>query len=138
MTDDASPTYRGFKSQARYVLHRLLTDPNAAQQVYRPEGAEDLAIYDSQLRLIEAVQVKDYASDLALSHLKPASDAGFFERFRVRRRDHPNCITKIASFGAIGPELGGAIAGESKHRASVVKKLLASNQMVSENQANEM
>ena len=78
MADDPSATYRGFRSQALYVLHRLLHDQDGADLVFRPEGDEDLAVYDSCGVQIEAVQIKDFSAALALSHFKPASEQGFF------------------------------------------------------------
>jgi hypothetical protein len=55
--ENASATYRGFRNQALYVLYQLLTDDAAMAQIYRPEGAEDLAVYQSQEVLVAAIQV---------------------------------------------------------------------------------
>jgi hypothetical protein len=131
VSEDASATYRGFRNQALYVLHRLLTDDRGTERIYRPEGAEDLAVFDSRMHIVEAVQVKDYASDLAQSHFKPKSDEGFFARLNRRRKEHPDCTTKLASFGRLGPELDGAINGEIAHRSTFVAKLCASNPSIS-------
>lgn len=138
MSENASATLRGFRNQALYILHRLLTDRDGAERIYRPEGAEDLAIFDSLGRLVEAVQVKDYKGDLALSALNPKSSSGFFGRLNRRRAEHPSCTTKLASFGSVGPELAGAIRGDSIHRAAVVRKLLDCNSGLSESEANLM
>lgn len=138
MSDNAPATLRGFRNQALYVLHRLLTDGDSGAKVYRPEGAEDLAIFDSAGRLVEAVQVKDHSGDLALSALKPKSGSGFFERLKHRRTDHPSCRTTLASFGPIGPELAGAIGGNPMHRAEVLRKLCADNRALSESDARMM
>lgn len=138
MSEDASATYRGFRNQALYVLHRLLTDANSSERIYRPEGAEDLAVFDERMRLVEVVQVKDYSSDLALSHFKPKSEEGFFARLSRRQREQPDCTTRLASFGPLGPELGGAITGDSKHRTKVVEKLCASNASISAAAATAM
>ncbi|MCA9447734.1 MAG: hypothetical protein KC931_11505 [Candidatus Omnitrophica bacterium] len=123
MSDDPSSTYRGFRSQALYVLHRLLTDPDRAGLVFRPEGDEDLAIYDRQGVLIEAIQVKDHSSPLALSDLNYKTDQGFFGRLRNRIAKVPDCKTRIAMYGPLGPELLGAIEGEDKPRRDVVRKI---------------
>ena len=131
MSEDASATYRGFRNQALFVLYRLLTDESARELIYRPEGTEDLAVFDSQMRLVEVVQVKDYSGDLSLSHFKPSSDAGFFARLNRRRIEYPYCTTKLVSFGPLGPEFGGAIAGEAKHRAKFVEKLCDRNTTIS-------
>lgn len=137
-SEGASATYRGYRNQALYVLARLLTDANSEQRIYRPEGAEDLAVFDSSQRLVEVVQVKDYSSDLALSHFKPSRPDGFFARFRRRRINHPHCVTRLASFGPLGPELSGAIAGDARHRTSVVRKLLSEKSPITDAEATEM
>jgi hypothetical protein len=131
MSDNASATYRGFRNQALYVLYRLLTDEAAADQIYRPESAEDLAIYQAGEVLIEAIQVKDYSSGLSLSAFKPESPKGFFARFQARRNQHPHCTTKLVILGTLGPELLGAIEGDHAHRGRVVAKLSEANQSLS-------
>jgi len=131
MSDDASATYRGYRKQALYVPWRLFTDANADRRIYRPEGAEDLAVFDLDQRLIEAVQVKDYGSPLALSHFKPASLEGFFARMQRRRVQYPDCVSLLASFGALGPEFAEAIAGDGNSRISIVKKLNEANPQIS-------
>lgn len=136
--EGASATYRGYRNQALYVLARLTTDANSEQRIYRPEGAEDLAVFDSSQRLIEVVQVKDYSSDLALSHFKPSRPDGFFARFKRRRIDHPNCVTRLASFGPLGPEFSGAISGDASHRKSVVRKLHCEKSPITDVEASEM
>lgn len=137
MSEDASATYRGFRNQALYVLSRLLTDENASEQFYRPEGAEDLAVFNSEMRCIEVVQVKDYSSGLALSHFKPESQDGFFARLKRRGREHPDATTKLASFGPLGPEFAGAIEGDpkQKHRENFVRKLCGKNSTISASEA---
>ncbi len=137
-SEGASATYRGYRNQALYVLARLLTDTNSEQRIYRPEGAEDLAVFDSSQRLVEVVQVKDYSSDLALSHFKPSRPDGFFARFKRRRINHPHCVTRLASFGLLGPELSGAIAGDAPHRKSVVRKLHSEKSPITDVEAAEM
>jgi hypothetical protein len=84
------------------------------------------------------VQVKDYSSELAQSHFKPKSEDGFFARLKRRWTEHPNCTTKLASFGSLGPELNGAINGESKHRSNFVEKLCRSNTNISRTEAVQM
>jgi hypothetical protein len=138
MDADASATYRGYRKQALYVLARVLTDEKAESRVYVPEGAEDLAIYDLEQQMIESVQVKDYASPLALSNFKPSSVDGFFARLQARRHTHLKCENFIASFGELGPELKGAIEGEEAHREKVVKKLTEANSAIGERVAREL
>lgn len=134
MSDDASATFRGFRHQALYVLSRILTDAKADKRTYRPEGSEDLAVYDEHFRLIEAVQVKDHTSDLSLSKLKPV----FWERFHTRRKDWPTSETKLATFGGVGPELKGAIEGNAAERSKVLKKLCAKGVPFTERDAAAM
>lgn len=134
MSDDASATFRGFRHQALYVLWRILTDADAAKRTYRPEGSEDLAVYDEHFSLIEAVQVKDHVADLSLSKLKPV----FWERFHKRRADWPDSETKLATFGGIGPELKGAIEGKIVERGKVLKKLCVKGVPFTEHDATAM
>ncbi len=61
--------------------------------------------------------MKDHASDLSLSKLKPV----FWERFHTRRKDWPTSETKLATFGDVGPELSGAIEGKAVERGKVLK-----------------
>ena len=121
--EDASATFRGFRRQALYILSRLLVDDEAHCRIYRPEGSEDLLVFDASMKPVEVVQIKDHKSDLSLSRFKPNSPTGFFSRLRQRRKDYPECITKIASYGPLGPELQAAINGEIISRESVVQKL---------------
>lgn len=138
MPEDASATYRGFRNQALYALYRLLTDVRSEEHIYRPEGAEDLALFDSKMRMVEVIQVKDYSSELAQSHFKPKSNDGFFARLNRRRKEHPDCRTKLASFGPLGPEFDGALKGEVKHRSNFIGKLCRNNASISPADAAEM
>ncbi|MEZ6049192.1 MAG: hypothetical protein R3C11_27170 [Planctomycetaceae bacterium] len=145
MTDhsDASATLRGFRNQFLYVLHRILRDEEADKRIYRPEGAEDLAVYDAKQTLIESSQIKDYSSGLALSHFGPKKKNGFISRYYRRLSSHPHTVTRIVSYGPLGPELEGAIRGnkqdnDPKHRISVVKKICESNSSISNADAARM
>ncbi len=137
MPGDVSFTYRGYRKQALYVLWRLLTDTNAGTQSYRPEGEEDLAVFDTSGQLVEAVQVKDHAAPLAVSDLKPASPGGFFARMKRRRQAHPSCRHVLATFGRLGVELGGAIAGTGPHRKTAAAKIHQGNSAIAESEAEE-
>lgn len=121
-----------------YILARMLTDAEAERRVYRPEGAEDLAIYATDQRPIEAIQVKDHSSPLALSDFKPSSPTGYFARMLHRQRQEPQCITKIATFSGIGPELIGAINGHAPHREAIIGKLSRANSNISHQDAARM
>lgn len=134
MTDAASATFRGFRHQALYILWRMLTDANASEQSYRPEGGEDLAIYDSQFRLVEAIQVKDHGTPLSLSRLK----TGFWIRYQSRLNRWPESQTKLATFGELGPELSGAISGKSDERKKVLEKLCPKNSGIKRADAERM
>ncbi|MGJ8660593.1 MAG: hypothetical protein ACSHXL_01010 [Bacteroidota bacterium] len=131
--DNPSATYRGYRNQALYVLFRILTDEEAEHRVYRPEGAEDLAIFDDSSSLVEAVQVKDYSSDLAFSHL-----VTFFKRLNERIDEEPECITYLAGFGALGSEMLGAIKGVGKHQTKIVAKLCEKVDGLNETRALEI
>jgi hypothetical protein len=119
MNDDASATFRGFRHQALYALWRMLTDADAHEKSYRPEGGEDLAVLDSRFQLVEAIQVKDHSTPISLSKLK----LGFWTRYLSRLDRWPNSRTKLATFGELGPELEGAISGKGEARRKVLAKL---------------
>jgi hypothetical protein len=125
LSSDASATYRGYRKQALYVLWRLVRDASG-RHVYRPEGGEDLAVFDDR-RLVEVVQVKAYSSALTLSSFNPSSPGGFFARMRVRRAEHPECVHSLATFGPVGTELLGALRREEPHHSTVVRKLCTAN-----------
>jgi len=120
MSDSASASLRGFRKQTIYILYRIITEDDE-NVIFHPESAEDLAIYRSG-ELVEVIQVKDYSGTLSFSDLTT-----FFQRLQQRRKKHPRCVTKIASFGEIGPELHGALNtkadSHSRHRKKVGDKL---------------
>jgi hypothetical protein len=125
VASDIAGTYRGYRRQALYVLWRILADSDATLRSYRPEGEEDLAVFSESGRLVEAVQVKDLSSPLALSDLKPSSPEGYVARVTRRLREHQDCRHCLATYGTIGPELAAAINGDHSAR-EVVKRRLAS------------
>lgn len=138
LRDDPTATYRGYRKQALYVLWRILTDVKSESQSYRPEGEEDLAVFDNGGLLVEAVQVKDYTGPLVLSDFKPHSPAGFFARMKRRQVEHPTCRHSLASFGPLGTELDGAIGDTGKHRQIVACKLNEKNPSISPSDANSL
>jgi len=138
MLDNPAPTYRGYRKQALYGLWRVLTDPGRDSQSYRPEGEEDLAIFDSAGYLLEAIQVKDYSNPLTLSDFKPQSRDGFFARMKQRQVDHPSCRHSLVSFGPLGPELDGALRNLRGNRESVARKLSEKNPSISLSDAAEL
>jgi len=120
-----SATYRGYRRQALYVLWRILADPDASRRSYRPEGEEDLAVFDESGRLLEVVQVKDLSSPLALSDLKPSSPDGFIARTTRRLDEHPGCRHRLATYGVLGPELAAAIDADASTRDAIKRRLTA-------------
>ena len=137
MPDSVSASYRGYRRQALYVLWRLLTDKNSDSRSYRPEGGEDLDVFDGT-RLVEAVQVKDHSAPLGLSAFNPSSPDGFFARMNARRQLHPGCRHLIVSFGPIGPELGAAFANPGPQRNAVAEKLSNNNPMLANSEAQAL
>jgi hypothetical protein len=135
MPDDPSATYRGYRKQALYVLWRLLTDAEIDARSYRPEGEEDLAVFDAAGVLVEAVQVKDHEAPLTFSDFKPHSPVGFFARMKRRKQEHPSCRHLLASFGPLGAELDSAVAGVGSHRTAVAAKLHQGNSAILQSEA---
>jgi hypothetical protein len=115
----ATPSFRGYRHQCLYTLHRVLT--MAGDASVHPEGIEDLAIF-SDAQLAEVCQVKSVGAPLAVHHLR-SSTGSFFARSAAVLRTDPTAVLRIVSFGPVGPELAKAIAG-GPEREQVVRKLV--------------
>ncbi len=117
--DDPTATYRGYRKQATYVLHRIFSEDNKPHRIFRPEGIEDLSVYSLQSTVCEeVVQVKDLAVDLAISHLYKS-----FARFWDEFLHNSSVVFTIATFGPIGPELQKAVAADGPERIRACAKL---------------
>lgn len=121
MLSDATHSYRGYRQQALYALHRILSGPS--QVVYQPEGEEDFAVLNSEGSLIEVDQVKSYSENIVLSHFKPDKPDSFFYRTARLLDNNPSTIVTIVSYGQVGPELAAAVKQEGKDRHKVAEKL---------------
>jgi hypothetical protein len=117
----ALAAYRGYRLQALYALKRILAPTIDPGFLFHLEGREDLDVRDMDDRLAEAIQVKSY-ENLVLSDLEPAKPGSFFHRAAelLRTSDIPHI--KLVNFGAIGPEMGQAWAGDEPHRSRVAQK----------------
>lgn len=123
MTNGATAAYRGFLQQTLYTLSRIVSSPDDNYS-FQPEGEEDLAIFNEQGEIIEAIQVKAYSNALTVSTFDPENPNAFFHRTIRRLREHPQCIVRIASFGPFGPEMAGAWRGDSRHRNRVSERFI--------------
>jgi len=124
MSSDApQATYRGYRLQALYILHRILVDSDAADKVYKPEGAEDLEIQDLDGRAIEHVQVKAYSEDLSLSTFKLEKPNCYFWRVYRRTKTGIPGSNVLASYGPLGAELAAALGGNDRIKRNLAKKL---------------
>lgn len=122
-SDDATASYRGYRLQALYTLHRLLVRGIADGLALQPEGNKDVALLKPDGIPTEVSQIKAYTSDLVLSSFRPNMPNSFFYRMdRVLAAD-PRVEVRIVSFGTVGPELKGALAGPGRERKSVAAKL---------------
>lgn len=90
--------------------------------MFQPEGSEDLAVFDLDDTLVEAVQVKSYAEPLVLSDFGPRKQGSFFRR-AADLASRQGVGVRVASFGPVGTELRGAWAGVGQHRDEVSRKL---------------
>jgi hypothetical protein len=123
--DSAAPALRGFRLQILYTLARLVESETALEaKLFWPEGIEDLAIFDSQGQLHEAVQIKGHTAPLTLSELLPKSGNGYLRRMVDIAFRHPESKLRLMSFGQIGQELSEAWSGESNSRQRVKTKLI--------------
>lgn len=110
---------RGYRRQCLYTLHRALM--LSGDESVQPEGIEDLAVF-AGARLTEVCQVKSVGEPLAVHHLKSARGSFFTRAVAVLRSD-PGASLRIVSFGPVGPQLAGAIAGDGPERSRVLAKL---------------
>ncbi|MFO1040160.1 MAG: hypothetical protein U0941_00155 [Planctomycetaceae bacterium] len=117
--DDPTPTYRGYRRQALYVLSRLFDDAIADDSIIEPEGLEDLAIRSSDGQLIEVVQVKDLTANLVASSFSRF----FYERTSPHCSKGSTVTVRVASFGPIGPDLLDANSGNLTAVERVVKTI---------------
>ena len=120
---DATPTYRGYRRQILYTLHRILESSDDAYLVFHPESVEDLAICGADNKLLEIIQVKDYSSDLTLSSFSPDKPGSFFYRVVEELIAFPDMQINIASFGRIGVTLTQAFETDGPERSREAKKL---------------
>ncbi|HOZ45223.1 MAG TPA: hypothetical protein PLO37_03555 [Candidatus Hydrogenedentes bacterium] len=118
---NASPTYRGYRRQALYVLHRILIASPEGR--FQPEHREDLAVFDAKGNLQELVQVKDHTGPLQLSDLDPGGKSSFFARCADAIGEWPDIKLTLASYGTVGPELREAIEHDGEERLSVAQKI---------------
>jgi len=86
-------------------------------------GIEDLAVFDDQGALREAIQIKGHAAPLTLSELISKNGTGLLQRAVERARGHPECRIRLLSFGPFGQELQDAWSGLPSARDRVALKL---------------
>jgi len=134
LQSDATHAYRGYRLQALYTLARVLGQPNGEGSIYQPEGREDLAVFDSEHRLLEIVQVKQRSQNLSLSDFEPEKKDSFFYRVAAELKTNPDAQISIVAFGSVGPELKKAIEEDQNERSRVAKKI-AGHKFLSEAEA---
>ncbi len=117
--DDPTPTYRGYRRQALYVLSRLFDDALGDESIIQPEGQEDLAIRSSEGQLIEVVQVKDLSANLVASSFSQF----FYDRTSPHCSVESKVAVRVASFGPIGPDLLDAKSGDLPAVERIVKTI---------------
>lgn len=123
LLNDVSATYRGFRRQAIYALSRLVNADATTAQIFQPEGAEDLAVFDDSMSLVEVVQVKDLGRPLVLSDLDPRKPNGFLNRCHKFLENNANLRIVLVHFGTVGEELELAINEDGTQRFQVAKKV---------------
>lgn len=120
----APAALKGYRVQALYTLKRILSQGEHEVE-FQPEGNEDLDILDPLGRPVELVQVKKYDS-LKLSDLSPhslESPGSFFGRAVRFLGDQNQPAIKLVNFGAIGPEMRQAWAGDEGAKERIARKL---------------
>lgn len=101
-----SDTLRGYRTQFLYTLYRILKTDNPGNEVFRPEGSEDLDILVDG-KVVESIQVKNHRSGkLGYENLKSsAGTTSFFIRGSKTHRDYPDARLKVFSFHGVKEEL---------------------------------
>lgn len=122
MANGATGAYKGYRLQALYVLHSILSHDYDHPVVFQPEGHEDLAVYRGDT-LVEIVQVKARIGALQLSDLRPDQRDSFFNRVADLQEGNPQLAIKIASFGPIGPELERACHSSGSDRDRLIQRI---------------
>jgi hypothetical protein len=69
------------------------------------------------------IQVKDYSAALTLSHFNPKSRDSLFYRAHEILQTNPQARLVIATYGNPGPELAGAVRGDTSARERLARKL---------------
>ena len=117
---DATPAYRGYRLQTLYTLARILLH-ESTDLVFQPEGAEDLAIWDINNCLLEAIQAKAYSANLTLSLLSPEKTDSFLYRASNSLNAYPGIRITLVSFGDVGIELLQATQEDGRERQRVAQ-----------------
>jgi hypothetical protein len=120
---DATPAYRGYRLQTLYTLDRILSEESNEGLVFKPEGAEDFDIRNMDGRLLKAVQVKAFSSNLVLSSFSPAKENSFLYRANDLLYTHDGVEIEVVSFGNVGPELQKATSENGIERQVMAKKI---------------
>ncbi|MBN6187948.1 hypothetical protein JQN58_13810 [Aneurinibacillus sp. BA2021] len=123
MATDATHAYRGYRLQALYTLHRILHVQETDKLIFQPEGNEDLSVYDEHLNILQEIQIKAYSISLTLSNFEPNKPLSFFNRMARQMKLFPTMKVSLVSFGELGPELYGALSGESNHLENIARKI---------------
>ena len=128
----AQAAWKGFSSQTLYIAYRLVMDTQGYE--YFPEDTEDLIVkYNGEV--LEAVQVKNLAAALTISHLSATKTSkggeGFFKRMCSIHTKYPNFkIIKVVYFGSLGAELQELEKGVNKVKESIKKKLIENHDLL--------
>jgi hypothetical protein len=119
----ATSAYRGYRLQALYTLNRILDQRANTDEIFQPEGREDLAIFDGNQRLKEIIQIKQRAQMVTLSTFAPEQADSFFNRVARELTNEPTLGISIVAFGDVGPELVKALKQAGPDRTNVATKI---------------
>lgn len=101
-----SDTLRGYRTQFLYTIYRVLTSKDKEDEVFHPEGTEDLDVL-ADGKVIECIQVKNYLSgDVKYSDLQSAAHStSFFRRGTNTLKSNPNARLVLFSYHGIDKSL---------------------------------
>jgi hypothetical protein len=113
--------WKGFSSQTLYIAHRLMFLDDHSD--FFPEKVEDLLVVRDNIPT-EAVQVKNYSSELKLSDFSPRKPDSFFRRALSLRQENNTLKILIISFGPLGKELEKLGQGDENIKKKITARLL--------------
>ncbi len=112
---------RGYRTQFLYSLHKILATLGDGFS-YRPEGYEDLDIYNEQGKLVEVIQVKNLKSGVLISDILSSNKTSFIKRGLQLISKTESVKLTLVSFTSISTEITDIIRSANPTKESKIIK----------------